>query len=25
VFTHPEMRGEVEERFAAIMSALDKA
>ena len=25
VFTHPEMRGEVEERFAAIMAALDKA
>jgi NAD(P)-dependent dehydrogenase (short-subunit alcohol dehydrogenase family) len=25
VFTHPEMRGEVEERFAAIMAAMDKA
>ncbi len=25
VFTHPEMRGEVEERFAAIISALEKA
>jgi NAD(P)-dependent dehydrogenase (short-subunit alcohol dehydrogenase family) len=25
VFTHPEMRGEVEERFAAIQAALDKA
>jgi NAD(P)-dependent dehydrogenase (short-subunit alcohol dehydrogenase family) len=25
VFTHPEMRGEVEERFAAIMAGMDKA
>jgi NAD(P)-dependent dehydrogenase (short-subunit alcohol dehydrogenase family) len=25
VFTHPEMRGEVDERFAAIQAALDKA
>jgi NAD(P)-dependent dehydrogenase (short-subunit alcohol dehydrogenase family) len=25
VFTHPEMRDEVEERFAAVMAALDKA
>jgi NAD(P)-dependent dehydrogenase (short-subunit alcohol dehydrogenase family) len=25
VFTHPEMRDEVEERFAAIMAAMDKA
>jgi NAD(P)-dependent dehydrogenase (short-subunit alcohol dehydrogenase family) len=25
VFTHPEMRGEVEERFAAVMAAMDKA
>jgi NAD(P)-dependent dehydrogenase (short-subunit alcohol dehydrogenase family) len=25
VFTHPEMRGEVEERFAAITAAMDKA
>ena len=25
VFTHPEMRGEVEARFAAIVAALDKA
>jgi NAD(P)-dependent dehydrogenase (short-subunit alcohol dehydrogenase family) len=25
VFTHPEMRGEVEERFAAIVEALDRA
>lgn len=25
VFTHPEMRSEVEERFAAIMAAMDKA
>jgi NAD(P)-dependent dehydrogenase (short-subunit alcohol dehydrogenase family) len=25
VFTHPEMRDEVEERFAAIMAALDRA
>jgi NAD(P)-dependent dehydrogenase (short-subunit alcohol dehydrogenase family) len=25
VFTHPEMRGELEERFAAIMAAMDKA
>jgi NAD(P)-dependent dehydrogenase (short-subunit alcohol dehydrogenase family) len=25
VFTHPEMRAEVEERFAAILEALDKA
>jgi NAD(P)-dependent dehydrogenase (short-subunit alcohol dehydrogenase family) len=25
VFTHPEMRGGVEERFAAILAALDKA
>jgi NAD(P)-dependent dehydrogenase (short-subunit alcohol dehydrogenase family) len=25
VFTHPEMRGEVEDRFAAIMAAMDKA
>lgn len=25
VFTHPEMRDEVEERFAAILAALDKA
>jgi NAD(P)-dependent dehydrogenase (short-subunit alcohol dehydrogenase family) len=25
VFTHPEMRGEVEERFAAILAAMDKA
>jgi NAD(P)-dependent dehydrogenase (short-subunit alcohol dehydrogenase family) len=25
VFTHPNMRGEVEERFAAIIAALDKA
>jgi NAD(P)-dependent dehydrogenase (short-subunit alcohol dehydrogenase family) len=25
VFTHPEMRGEVEERFAAIQAAMDKA
>ncbi|MGO8918064.1 MAG: SDR family NAD(P)-dependent oxidoreductase [Stellaceae bacterium] len=25
VFTHPEMRGELEERFAAILAALDKA
>jgi NAD(P)-dependent dehydrogenase (short-subunit alcohol dehydrogenase family) len=25
VFTHPEARGEVEERFAAIVAALDKA
>ncbi len=24
VFTHPEMRGELEERFAAIMAAMDK-
>ncbi|HXY98359.1 MAG TPA: hypothetical protein VEI03_00070 [Stellaceae bacterium] len=24
VFTHPDMRGEVEERFAAILAALDK-
>jgi len=25
VFTHPEMRGEVEQRFAAIQAAMDKA
>jgi NAD(P)-dependent dehydrogenase (short-subunit alcohol dehydrogenase family) len=25
VFTHPEMRGEAEKRFSAIMAALDKA
>ena len=25
VFTHPEMRGEVEERFAVIMAGMDKA
>jgi len=25
VFTHPEMRGEVEQRFAAIQTAMDKA
>jgi NAD(P)-dependent dehydrogenase (short-subunit alcohol dehydrogenase family) len=25
VFTHPETRGEVEERFAAVMAAMDKA
>jgi NAD(P)-dependent dehydrogenase (short-subunit alcohol dehydrogenase family) len=25
VFTHPEMRGELENRFAAIMAAMDKA
>jgi short-subunit dehydrogenase len=25
VFTHPEMRGEMEERFAAILSAMDNA
>jgi NAD(P)-dependent dehydrogenase (short-subunit alcohol dehydrogenase family) len=25
VFTHPEMRGELEDRFAAIMAAMDKA
>jgi NAD(P)-dependent dehydrogenase (short-subunit alcohol dehydrogenase family) len=25
VFTHPEMRGELEERFAAIMAAMDQA
>jgi NAD(P)-dependent dehydrogenase (short-subunit alcohol dehydrogenase family) len=25
VFTHPEMRGEVDERFAAVQAALDKA
>jgi hypothetical protein len=25
VFNHPEMRGEVEERFAAIMAGMDKA
>jgi NAD(P)-dependent dehydrogenase (short-subunit alcohol dehydrogenase family) len=25
VFTHPEMRGEVEERFAAIMAGMDRA
>jgi NAD(P)-dependent dehydrogenase (short-subunit alcohol dehydrogenase family) len=25
VFTHPEMRGEVDERFAAIQAAMDKA
>jgi NAD(P)-dependent dehydrogenase (short-subunit alcohol dehydrogenase family) len=25
VFTHPEMRGEIDERFAAIQAALDKA
>jgi hypothetical protein len=25
VFTHPEMRVDVEERFAAIMAAMDKA
>ncbi len=25
VFTHPEMRGEVEKRFAAILAAMDKA
>jgi|GEM_PF-3746367 len=25
VFTHPEMRGEVDARFAAIQAALDKA
>ena len=25
VFTHPEMRGEVKERFAAIVAAMDKA
>jgi NAD(P)-dependent dehydrogenase (short-subunit alcohol dehydrogenase family) len=25
VFTHPEMRAELEERFAAIMAAMDKA
>jgi NAD(P)-dependent dehydrogenase (short-subunit alcohol dehydrogenase family) len=25
VFTHPEMRGEVEERFGAIMAALDRS
>jgi NAD(P)-dependent dehydrogenase (short-subunit alcohol dehydrogenase family) len=25
VFTHPEMRGEVEERFAAVMAGMDKA
>jgi hypothetical protein len=25
VFTHPQMRGEMEERFAAILSAMDKA
>ena len=25
VFTHPDMRGEVDERFAAIQAALDKA
>jgi NAD(P)-dependent dehydrogenase (short-subunit alcohol dehydrogenase family) len=25
VFTHPEMRGEVEERFAAILAAMEKA
>jgi len=25
VFTNPEMRAEVEERFAAILGALDKA
>jgi NAD(P)-dependent dehydrogenase (short-subunit alcohol dehydrogenase family) len=25
VFTHPQMRGEIEERFAAILSAMDKA
>ena len=24
VFTHPEMRGELEDRFAAIMAAMDK-
>jgi NAD(P)-dependent dehydrogenase (short-subunit alcohol dehydrogenase family) len=25
VFTHPEMRGELEQRFAAIMAAMDRA
>jgi hypothetical protein len=25
VFTHPEMREEIEERIAAIMAAMDKA
>jgi uncharacterized protein YqgV (UPF0045/DUF77 family) len=25
VFTHPEMRTEVEERFASIIAAIDKA
>jgi hypothetical protein len=25
VFTHPEMHGEVKERFAAIVAAMDKA
>ena len=25
VFTHPEMRTEVEERFAAILAAMDRA
>jgi hypothetical protein len=25
VFTHPEMRGELEERFAAMLAAFDKA
>lgn len=24
VFTHPDMRGEVEERFASILAAMDK-
>jgi len=25
VFTHPEMRAELDDRFAAIMAAMDKA
>ena len=25
VFTHPEMRGEMDQRFAAIQAAMDKA
>ena len=25
VFTHPQMRGDLEERFAAIRTAMDKA